>query len=153
MVWSRFALSSRSRRTDVIVAIRPFQSSRQTISPIELDLTSNGVQTIGQSTGVHFDYPGSGFMNVTGWPAPQDGLLVLPDANGKITKGSQLFASSTLLPIGTLVPNGFAALAALDSNHDGVIDDAKGPCIRPASHLGPRQRPTAYPRVGRYPEL
>lgn len=91
-------------------------------------MTGNGVQTVGQSAGAHFDYTGSGFAQATGWAAPQDGILVMPDANGRVTKGSELFGNNTVLPNGTLASNGFVALAALDSNHDGVID-AKDPAF------------------------
>ena len=79
-------------------------------------------QTVSQSAGVYFDYSGSGFAESTGWAAPQDGLLVLPDANGEVTQGSELFGNDTVLPNGTLASNGFQALAALDSNGDGVIN-------------------------------
>uniref|UniRef100_UPI002AB607E5 calcium-binding protein n=1 Tax=Paraburkholderia heleia TaxID=634127 RepID=UPI002AB607E5 len=99
-----------------------FQTALQTISPLELDLTGNGVQTVGQSAGVYFDYSGNGFAESTGWTAPKDGLLVLPGANGQVTQGSELFGNDTVLPNGTLASNGFQALAALDSNGDGVIN-------------------------------
>uniref|UniRef100_UPI0038B8736D hypothetical protein n=1 Tax=Paraburkholderia heleia TaxID=634127 RepID=UPI0038B8736D len=99
-----------------------FQGAIQAVDPLELDLTGNGVQTVGQSNGVYFDYTGRGFAVSTGWAATQDGLLVLPDANGGVTQGSELFGNYTVLPDGSLAANGFQALAALDSNGDGVID-------------------------------
>ena len=99
-----------------------FQAATQPISPLELDLTGGGVQTVGQQAGVYFDYRGNGFAEATGWSAPQDGLLVLPDANGLVTNGSELFGNYSVLPDGSLAPNGFVALKAFDSNGDGVID-------------------------------
>ncbi len=55
--------------------------------------------------------------------APTDGLLVRDiNGNGVIDDGTELFGTSTILPNGTKAANGFAALAALDSNGDGKID-------------------------------
>ena len=47
--------------------------------------------------------------------------------NGKIETGNELFGDRTILENGKTASSGFAALAALDSNRDGVIDakDAK----------------------------
>lgn len=57
------------------------------------------------------------------WPTAQTPWLVRDlDGNGKIDNGSELFGSSTRLPDGSLAHDGFEALAALDLNHDGVID-------------------------------
>ncbi len=52
-----------------------------------------------------------------------DALLVWDrNANGLIENGAELFGDFTPMPDGTLAPNGFAALAALDTNGDGVLD-------------------------------
>ncbi|MDD3529580.1 MAG: hypothetical protein PHS77_06855, partial [Gallionellaceae bacterium] len=93
-------------------------------SPIVLDLDGDGViRTVGLSSGVNFDHAADGFAERTGWVAPGDGLLVWDrNANGTIDTGAELFGDFTVLPNGTLAPNGFAALAALDANGDGVID-------------------------------
>ena len=42
--------------------------------------------------------------------------------NGAIDDGSELFGSGTLMPDGTRAVDGFAALATLDTNNDGVVD-------------------------------
>ena len=46
------------------------------------------------------------------------------NANGTIDSGAELFGNNTVLPDGTRAPDGFAALAALNTNHDGKIDSA-----------------------------
>jgi len=52
-----------------------------------------------------------------------DGLLVLDrNHNGQIDNGSELFGNNTPLTNGQKATNGFAALAELDTNHDGKID-------------------------------
>ena len=62
-------------------------------------------------------------MTRTGWAGKDDALLVWDrNANGQIDTGAELFGDFTPLPNGTLAPNGFAALAALDSNGDGILD-------------------------------
>ncbi|MGQ9861965.1 MAG: hypothetical protein ACUVSD_08175, partial [Thiobacillaceae bacterium] len=62
-------------------------------------------------------------LTKTGWAGKDDALLVWDrNANGSIDTGAELFGDFTMLPNGTLAPNGFAALAALDANGDGIID-------------------------------
>jgi len=57
------------------------------------------------------------------WPTARTPWLALDrDGDGAITSGAELFGDSTVLPDGRTATNGFAALAALDANHDGVID-------------------------------
>ncbi|MCW2313018.1 EF-hand domain-containing protein [Rhodoferax antarcticus] len=91
--------------------------------PILLDLNGNGLETVGLATNIHFDHDGDGVLTKTGWAGRDDALLVWDrNANGTIDTGAELFGDFTVLPNGTLAPNGFAALAALDFNGDGVID-------------------------------
>jgi hypothetical protein len=62
-----------------------------------------------------------------GWVGGADGLLVLDrNANGRIDDGRELFGAITPLPDGSRAGHGFNALAALDSNHDGVVNAADG---------------------------
>ena len=57
------------------------------------------------------------------WPTAATPWLALDrDGDGAITSGAELFGSATPLPGGAIAPDGFAALAALDADHDGVID-------------------------------
>lgn len=91
--------------------------------PIILDLDGDGLETIGLAGNVYFDHDGDGVLTKTGWAGANDALLVWDrNGNGTIDTGAELFGDFTVLPNGTLAPNGFAALAALDANGDGVID-------------------------------
>ena len=91
--------------------------------PIILDLDGDGLETVGLNANIHFDHDGDGVLTKTGWAGQDDALLVWDrNANGTIDTGAELFGDFTPLPNGTLAPNGFAALAALDSNGDGILD-------------------------------
>jgi len=91
--------------------------------PIILDLDGDGLETVGLASNVYFDHDGDGVLTLTGWAGANDALLVWDrNGNGTIDTGAELFGDFTVLPNGTLAPNGFAALAALDANGDGVID-------------------------------
>ena len=93
--------------------------------PLALDLNGNGLETVG-ATGpnvVLFDHDGDGTKTGTGWVQAGDGLLVLDkNGNGQIDNGSELFGIDTVLSNGQKAANGFAALADLDANHDGVFN-------------------------------
>ena len=87
--------------------------------PIILDLDGDGLETVGLNANIYFDHDGDGVLTKTGWVGKDDALLVWDrNANGRIDTGAELFGDFTPLPNGTLAPNGFAALAALDSNGD-----------------------------------
>ncbi|MEW6141286.1 MAG: calcium-binding protein [Thermodesulfobacteriota bacterium] len=91
--------------------------------PLLLDLDHDGIETISSKEGVYFDHKGDGFAELTGWVAPDDGMLAIDrNGNGQIDDDSELFGNQTLLANGTLAANGFQALAALDDNGDGKID-------------------------------
>ena len=91
--------------------------------PILLDLDGDGVETVGLSANIYFDHDADGVLTKTGWVGKDDALLVWDrNANGRIDTGAELFGDFTALPNGALAPNGFAALAALDANSDGMLD-------------------------------
>ena len=91
--------------------------------PIILDLDGDGLETVGLASNVYFDHDGDGVLTKSGWAGKHDALLVWDrNANGTIDTGAELFGDFTVLPNGTLAPNGFAALAALDANGDGILD-------------------------------
>jgi hypothetical protein len=94
-------------------------------SPIMLDLTGQGINTLNVTAGVQFDINGTGQAISTGWVGQGNGLLVM-DANhtGNITSGSQLFGSATVMANGQTASNGYQALSALDSNGDHTITSA-----------------------------
>ena len=98
------------------------------IDPIVLDLSGQGITTKSVTDGVYYDLDNNGFAEKTGWIDAKSGILVLDKSgDGKIETGNELFGDRTILDNGKTASNGFAALAALDSNYDGVIDakDAK----------------------------
>ncbi|MBF0460851.1 MAG: FG-GAP repeat protein, partial [Magnetococcales bacterium] len=87
--------------------------------PLVLDLTGNGIHLTGQEAGTHFDMNGDGVADPTGWIGPGNGLLVWDqNGNGQID-GMQEVISEHTAPNAT---SSLAALATLDSNHDGKID-------------------------------
>jgi hypothetical protein len=64
-----------------------------------------------------------GAPRATDWPTAVTPWIALDrDGDGAIRSGAELFGSATPLPDGSIAADGFAALAALDANHDGVID-------------------------------
>jgi hypothetical protein len=97
--------------------------------PLAIDLDGDGIETLGSATNpVLFDHNADGIRTGTGWVRPDDAWLVLDrNGDGLITSGRELFGVDTLLS-GTpgvdavYAPTGFAALAALDANADGVFN-------------------------------
>lgn len=58
------------------------------------------------------------------WPTARTPWLVRDlDGNGRIDDGRELFGSETRLANGRRARNGFEALAALDTNHSGTVDE------------------------------
>jgi hypothetical protein len=91
-------------------------------TPLVLDLNGHGSLTQNIAAGVKFDLFGTGEKVNTGWVASGNGLLVLDrNGNGSIDSGAELFGSATTLADGSKANNGYAALAELDSNHDGKV--------------------------------
>ena len=104
----------------------PFQQAktwRPRLDPLIIDLDGDGIETLGTDAGILFDHDGNGIRTNTGWVAGDDGFLVLDrNGNGTIDDGGELFGDETLLSDGNKAADGFAALADVDSNQDGVID-------------------------------
>ena len=93
--------------------------------PIIFDLNNDGIFSSGVEDGVFFDYEGDGFAERTAWMSEGDGMLVRDiNKNGIIDDGSELFGDRTLLSNGKLAKSGFEALLDLDSNEDGIINEA-----------------------------
>ena len=83
--------------------------------PLVIDLSGKGLNLVDRSaSSPYFDFTGSGFAHSTGWIGSGTGFLAIAGADGLVDNGTQLF--------GTGGADGFAALKALDSNGDGVID-------------------------------
>jgi hypothetical protein len=86
-------------------------------SPIAIDLDGDGIKTISIGLShVNFDITGDGVAERTGWLSPNDAFLVI-DSNGnkKIDGVNEMFG-------GLNRGEGFAELASLDGNGDGVIN-------------------------------
>ena len=114
---AQLAALSTAQRTAAMTA------SANRVTPLMLDLDGNGVQTLSTASGVRFDIGNTGSSLSTGWVAAGDGLLVLDrNHNSVIDDGGELFGSGTLLPDGSHAVDGFAALAMLDANADGVVN-------------------------------
>ena len=93
------------------------------VSPLVLDLNGDGVQTTGTANGVRFDLAATGQAAQVGWVAGGDGLLAIDrNHDGQINSGAELFGNAITLANGTKAADGWAALAEMDSNGDGVVD-------------------------------
>jgi len=93
------------------------------VTPMVLDLDGNGIQTLSVQNGVTFDIDNNGTLERTGWVARGDGLLVRDlNGDGVINNGGELFGSGTVLADGSKAADGYAAMRALDSNLDGILD-------------------------------
>lgn len=126
LAFAAFTAALRLKTEDSLLLVRSaFGRAASVSSPLILDLDGDGVETTGRAQGIYFDHDGNGFAQSSGWVARDDGLLVNDvDGDGQIRSGAELFGNETPLADGNNAANGFAALRALDSNNDGVIDAA-----------------------------
>ncbi|MEZ0081511.1 Ca2+-binding RTX toxin-like protein [Bradyrhizobium japonicum] len=98
-----------------------FNSAISAASPLVIDLSSGhtGVTLTtwsASTTETFFDLNANGFAVQTAWVSGDTGLLARDlNSNGTIDSSAELFGSPTV--------DGFAKLAALDSNHDLRIDN------------------------------
>lgn len=100
-----------------------FDESILNVSPVVLDIDGGGIATRGIGAGAFFDYDNNGFAERTGWVVSGEGILVRDlDGDGKITRGAELFGDKTVLPSGAVASDGYAALSAVDSDTNGVLD-------------------------------
>jgi large repetitive protein len=92
-------------------------------TPLALDLNGDGIQTTSIHEGTQFDLLDTGKKQNVGWVSKEDGLLAMDlDGDGLINSGAELFGDRTVLADGSRALDGWAALRAMDSNHDGVMD-------------------------------
>ncbi|MFA8329355.1 beta strand repeat-containing protein [Burkholderia ubonensis] len=91
--------------------------NRGMVDPLVIDLSGNGIKLTPLSdSNAYFDLHDTGFAVHTGWVGSESGLLVQDNNhNGSIDNVTELFGNSS--------DDGFTALANLDANHDGVLDD------------------------------
>lgn len=91
--------------------------SESNISFLAVDIDGDGVEltSLWSANAVYWDIDMDGFAEATAWVALEDGLLALDrNEDGIINNNDELFGSAEL--------DGFATLAAYDSNKDGKID-------------------------------
>ncbi|MGN7932723.1 calcium-binding protein, partial [Sphingopyxis sp. 22461] len=86
--------------------------------PLVLDLDDNGYDLISREySRAYFEFDGDGFAENAGWVGGNDAFLVRDiNGNGRIDDITEMFGNRTT--------SGFTALAALDSNSDGVFNSA-----------------------------
>ncbi|WP_162573208.1 calcium-binding protein [Variovorax sp. PBL-H6] len=90
-----------------------------------LDLDGDGLELKRADGSVLFDHNADTIRTATGWLGADDGILVRDlNANGTIDSGRELFGIDTIKSDGQNAVNGFDALADLDSNADGQLNDA-----------------------------
>lgn len=114
---------------NVINLFRQAITWRPFADPLALDLDGDGIETLGTLTdgAVLFDHDGTGVRTGTGWLTGGDGWVVLDrNGDGRITTGAELFGTETVLPDGTRAGSGFAALAPLDTDGNGIVDGSDG---------------------------
>jgi Ca2+-binding RTX toxin-like protein len=111
--------------TDTLVGIETVQFKDQSmgiVSPIILDLTGNGVETLsaGQSR-ARFDMNGDGVRDDTSWIAATQGFLYLDrDGNGTVSGIGEMSFTADVEG----ADSDLAWLRAFDSNYDGMISAA-----------------------------
>ncbi|AYQ55844.1 hypothetical protein MS2017_0083 [Bathymodiolus thermophilus thioautotrophic gill symbiont] len=92
--------------------------------PLAFDLDGDGIEIVPIKNGVMFDHNSDGIKTKSAWLGEDDAWLALDkNGNGAIDNGSELFGDSTILSNGNKAKNGIEALADLDSNHDGIINN------------------------------
>jgi Ca2+-binding RTX toxin-like protein len=97
-----------------------FDTALATGSPLVLDIAGTGITLTSQSgsDAVYWDLNSDGFRERSGWVGAGTGLLAIDlNNNGIIDDNSELFGNQT-----GGAANGFQALAAYDTNSDGVIN-------------------------------
>jgi len=101
-----------------LAAVRIFREIPCNVSdPIVLDLDGDGLELLPVHRGVNFDFYDVGREQAVAWVGPDDALLVLDrNADGMITNGGELFGN-----IDQNYADGFAQMAELDANGDGVL--------------------------------
>ena len=97
------------------------------ITPIVVPLQNDAAfaDLVNPTANVTFDLDGSGLSRKWGWITPKAAWLVYDwDGRGKITSALQMFGNATFW---IFWENGYAALASLDADGDGVL---RGPELR-----------------------
>ena len=99
-------------------------AQKQVIDPLVISTNSQAVTTTSLANGAFVDYRGTGFEEQSSWLSANAGVLVdVTNPTGTLNNGFTIIGSSTTNQNGNkLGQSGFTQLAALDTNHDGVIN-------------------------------
>jgi len=91
-------------------------------TPIIIDVTGEGFPLTDAAHGVNFDFFGTGKSVRIAWTAPgsDNAWLVLPNAQGLVESGKNMFGNMTPQPP-SKDPNGFLALAVYDLQENGGV--------------------------------
>ena len=113
--------------TSYLLSISRDDSFRTSSTTLILDLDGDGVELTSNSSSILFDHNADGVRTGTQWAKPDDAILVRDlYGNGTIDSGRELFGDQTVYTEGTragqTAANGFAALAALDKDANGIAD-------------------------------
>lgn len=103
----------------------PYPDPAYCQSPIVLNMANGPYQLSSAGDSVAFDIDGDGKIDTLSWTAKNSPMAFLAldrNHNGVIDNGKELFGNHARLPSGIVAANGFEALAAYDSNADGLID-------------------------------
>lgn len=103
------------------------QECDQRVDPLILDTAGNGLALTSLGGGVNFDINNIGIGQDMSWIAKNsDDALLVRDVNhdGKITNGSELFGTSTVLVDEYFGANGFKTLSDADLNGDSLINSS-----------------------------
>jgi Ca2+-binding RTX toxin-like protein len=105
-----------------------FNESRRSASPLVIDMANDGFDVVQFSqSNVLFDYDADNIKTKSSWFTDDDVMLVRDiNGNSQVDSGRELFGNNTLLRSGTLASDGYEALADLDANGDGKINQAGG---------------------------
>ena len=92
--------------------------------PLVISTNGHAVTTTSLANGAYVDYRGTGFEEQSSWFSSNAGILVdVTNPNGTLNNGFTIIGSSTTNQNGNVQgQTGFTQLAALDTNHDGVIN-------------------------------
>ena len=110
-------------RLDGTLLAHDTQAQTQTVRPIVLDLSGDGIHitTALQGGSVLFDVDDDGFAEETDWVNPRDGILALDrDGNGAIDSGHELFSDVGV----DTAKRGLRVLKEIDANGDNAITAA-----------------------------
>ncbi|WP_236598189.1 calcium-binding protein [Alicycliphilus denitrificans] len=129
IIWNPYTQYLSIQINELFQQARTWQPPRD---PLVLDLDGDGIETVGitGSNPILFDHDADGTRTGTGWIKPDDGFVVLDlNGNGRIDSGREMFGDQTLrsgppaqIGASPFHANGYAALAAYDTNGDGAIN-------------------------------